>query len=693
MLGRFFLQILNMSLTAGVMILAVVLIRILLRKAPKIFPYCLWAVVLFRLICPISFSSPVSLLGALGAEASKEGSMTYISVDFLGGPEDQNETAYPANSGALYGQQSWDDINGLGQQEGTKQLSEKAVGNNQAWYRSVNLQDIFWPAEFSAAMRFSTLIWIMGILGFSVYSAVSIIKLKGGLRSAKEEISKGNIGVFRSDKVKMPFVIGFFRPNIYLPEDMELHEQSYILIHERVHIRRGDHIWRILAYTALCLHWFNPLVWVAFFLSERDMEMSCDEAVIRKFGSHIKKEYSTSLLTMSAGIRVSNGISPAFAEGDTGSRIRNVLHYKKPTVILLGTAVVISILTAVFLLGNPAKASQDDQEQEAYMHYAIVKEVNERQDQKDGSTIISLVLSSGYRVVIGDGTSVEPYFEFDMSQGIQVGDLVRLTFPKGEEIATLETYPAQFSQTPELVEVMGRSFGIEQVEAMEAEAQYRFTVPQGMAPDAKKGDYLNIWHYPDVERYLDPYGEEQEPELLANTAVLEVDEWEHHIWVQLSQEQVDAFMREFGFGIFCTLDKSDTDLTDGEGGGGNRREISTELRSLTAQMLVDERIPDGEYLVLVSSLSYSEGVIDGYRVDDWNSDKELPKLTFSVLFSCWVYEETDAHYVERGLQDFVLQTEEKLAFGDVPLHLVFKDGKIVRAFLNEPESLLQGLKS
>ena len=368
MLGKFFLQVLNMSLTAGVMILAVVLIRLLLRKAPKIFSYCLWAVVLFRLICPLSFSSPVSLLGTLGVTASEQGSMTYISDDFLGELGTQNLMAHLTSVDAVPGQQYLDDMDGWMWQEGIKQLLEKTEGNEQAWYRNVSLQDILWPAEFSVAMKTGMLIWLTGILGFAVYCAVSVRKLKGSLRSAREEVSRGNIRILRTDKVNTPFVIGLVRPRIYLPEDMEWQEQSYVLLHERVHIRRGDHCWRILAYAALCLHWFNPLVWLAFFLSERDMEMSCDEAVIRKVGSHIKKEYSTSLLTMAAGSRVGKGLSPAFAEGDTGSRIRNVLRYRKPTVILIGAAVVISVLAAIFLLGNPESAPEDDLDIEIFYH-------------------------------------------------------------------------------------------------------------------------------------------------------------------------------------------------------------------------------------------------------------------------------------------------------------------------------------
>ena len=369
MLGKLFLQILNMSLTAGVMILAVVLIRLLLRKAPKIFSYCIWAVVLFRLICPVSFYSPISLLGTLGAETSKQGSMTYISEDFLRESGAQRGMTYPEEGDVSSWHQALGAIDGRMQQEGIEQTLEKTVGDMLAWLRSVNLQDIFWPAEFSTAMKVSTLIWIMGILGFAVYSMVSIRKWKSSLRYAREETRKGNIRVFHTGKVTIPFVTGLFRPRIYLPENMEQHELSYVLLHERVHIKRGDHVWRILAYAALCLHWFNPLVWAAFLLSERDMEMSCDETVIRKVGSHIKKEYSTSLLTMSAGSRRRHGLSPAFAEGDTGSRIRNVLRYKKPAVILVGAAVVISVLAAVFLLGNPENAPQDDQVQDIEIFY------------------------------------------------------------------------------------------------------------------------------------------------------------------------------------------------------------------------------------------------------------------------------------------------------------------------------------
>ena len=447
MLGKFFLHILNMSLTAGVMILAVVLIRLLLRRAPKIFSYCLWAVVLFRLICPVSFSSPISLLGTLGAEASQQGSMTYISEDFLRESEAQRRMAYPAEGDSTFWHQSLDVLNGRMQQEGIEQNSEKTVGGMLAWLRSVNLQDILWPAEFSTAMKVSTFIWIMGILGFAVYSMVSVRKWKGSLHSAKEESRKGNIRIFRTDKVKIPFVTGLFRPRIYLPEDIEQHEQSYVLLHERVHIKRGDHAWRILAYAALCLHWFNPLVWAAFFLSERDMEMSCDEAVIRKAGSHIKKAYSTSLLTMSVGSRGSHRLSPAFAEGDTGSRIRNVLRYKKPAVILVGAAVVISVLAAVFLLGNPKSAPQDDPVQDIEIFYTadegevdysfIPSAENDAEVQSKAEEEEKIVITLALANFAGDGMTLIEECAYRFNKDNEKYYVELRTCSYGEELGTM----------------------------------------------------------------------------------------------------------------------------------------------------------------------------------------------------------------------------------------------------------------
>ena len=134
-----------------------------------------------------------------------------------------------------------------------------------------------------------------------VYSMVSYGKLRMRLRGVAAEEEAGRI--YRTECVETAFVCGLFCPRIYLPLALGEEEKAYILLHEQIHIRRGDQIWRALSYLALCIHWFNPLVWIAFYLSGKDMEMSCDEAVIRKMGSGVRKDYSASLLSLACGRR------------------------------------------------------------------------------------------------------------------------------------------------------------------------------------------------------------------------------------------------------------------------------------------------------------------------------------------------------------------------------------------------------
>ena len=191
------------------------------------------------------------------------------------------------------------------------------------------------------------------------YSLVSLLRLRKKLKGAVREQKN----IFRLPGKGTPFVYGLIRPRIYLPEVLGKTEQEYILLHERIHIRRGDHIFRLLAWLALCLHWFNPLVWLAFSLSGRDMEVSCDEAVLQKLGSGVKKEYSASLLNLAAGERIVKGIPLTFGESDTGSRIKHVLRYKKPKRLLAGAAVLLCVVLAAALLSNPGQKTVEKTEE------------------------------------------------------------------------------------------------------------------------------------------------------------------------------------------------------------------------------------------------------------------------------------------------------------------------------------------
>jgi len=159
--------------------------------------------------------------------------------------------------------------------------------------------------------------------------------------------------IYLADEIHSPFVMGLFRPKIYLPSEMEEREQSYIILHEQHHIRRLDHIAKALAFAALCIHWFNPLVWAAFILSGKDMEMSCDEAVVRKLGPEIRGDYSASLLSLATGKHIMAGMPLDFGEGNTKDRIKNLASWKKPALWVVLVAVIACAALAVCLLTNP----------------------------------------------------------------------------------------------------------------------------------------------------------------------------------------------------------------------------------------------------------------------------------------------------------------------------------------------------
>lgn len=332
-------NLVNMSITGGVVILAVLVLRMLLRKAPKIISYCLWSVVLFRLLCPVSFSLPVSLLETAGSPAVEEGIVHYI-------PEDILYSEAPAENMQAPG-------NGYGATDNALPLaSEKRITDT---------------------VEIGMMIWGGGVLLILTYAVGMLIILLGKLRGAnlvdREKLRAAgggalipdNVAVYEKRGLPTPFVLGMVRPKVYLPSGINDAELRYILLHEGIHIRRGDHIVKVVSFFTLCLHWFNPLVWAAFFLSGRDMEMACDEAVLRRLGNSVKKDYSASLLNMATGRRILGGAPLAFGEGDTGSRIRNVLKYRKPRTILICIASGTALAAAVLLLANPMGTAEADE--------------------------------------------------------------------------------------------------------------------------------------------------------------------------------------------------------------------------------------------------------------------------------------------------------------------------------------------
>ena len=315
--------LLNMSLTASVAIVLVTLLRLLLKKAPKVISYALWGVVLFRLLCPVSIGSDFSVYNLFDTPTEESGTATSI-IEYV--PSNIVHTEYPAVALPV---------------PGISDAINETLPQGEEQLRADPLEGPIFVATY---------VWMAGVLAMVIYSIVSYIRLRRKL----SVVVPLRDNIFIADDIKSPFVVGLFRPKIYLPCNLGDKEQEYIILHEQHHIKRLDHVMKALAFLALAIHWFNPLVWVAFVLASKDMEMSCDEAVIRKVGGDVRADYSASLLTLATGRRIIAGTPLAFGEGDTKGRINNLSKWKKPAVWVVLLAVLACAILAIGLLTNPA---------------------------------------------------------------------------------------------------------------------------------------------------------------------------------------------------------------------------------------------------------------------------------------------------------------------------------------------------
>lgn len=343
----FFSQIINMSLTGSAAIAVVVLARLLLKRAPKIISYGLWAIVLVRLLCPLAFPSDLSFLSLWDApvkEAAVGNRMEYISI------EGQPVANMP---GTDSGTASWEDLRApyIENMEladiNTATRTDNGQKTDHIKKPSVTVT-VEHPLAAEKVLPVAAL-WMLGAVLMVLYGSITCLKLRRSLVGAIHVRDH----IFMSDYITSPFVMGVFRPRIYLPSSLGEREQSYILLHEQHHIQRLDHVFRMLAFLALCIHWFNPLAWLAFVLSGRDMEMSCDEAVVKRLGEEIRADYSASLLGFATGRRINAGMPLAFGEGDPAGRIRNLARWKRPAFHAVLVAFAFSGILAVVLLTNP----------------------------------------------------------------------------------------------------------------------------------------------------------------------------------------------------------------------------------------------------------------------------------------------------------------------------------------------------
>lgn len=333
MIVDFLPELLRINLVTSIVILIILGARLILKRAPKVFSYALWAIVLIRLLIPVSIQSPISVVPNTPAASGAVINSALPEIEFET-PRDREQNYYE---------------------------SQNTTSEEVQVYMSHTMEPIV----------YLSVAWLIGMASMVLYSSISYLNIKKKVRIAVP--LRDNIWI--ADDIRSPFVIGFIRPKIFLPNNLGDQEQEYIILHEQHHIKRFDHVIKALAFLALTIHWFNPLVWIAFVLACKDMEMSCDEAVIRKLGENVRADYSASLLTLATGHRIIAGTPLAFGEGDTKGRIKKLAKWKKPAVWVLVLTIIICLVLGVCLLTD--RVSRQNQHVGNTFYYGSVTEQNE----------------------------------------------------------------------------------------------------------------------------------------------------------------------------------------------------------------------------------------------------------------------------------------------------------------------------
>ena len=306
-----FLKLVNLSISASWLILAVLVLRVVLKKAPKWVMPLLWGVVALRLVCLFSIESALSLIPSAETIPS----------------EIVTETREPV----LYEQATLDIVTN----PTLPSAAEVPVGVSRQ--------------QAQVDFNIYSVLWLAGMAALLVHALVSAGKLKKKLATAI--LLRDNI--YESEFVDSPFVFGVVKPNIYLPMHMDEGTAAYVIAHERAHLARRDHWWKVLGYLVLALHWFNPLVWVAYILFCRDIELACDEKVVKGLDGAARADYSQALLSCAAPGRAVAACPLAFGEGNIKTRVKSALHYKKPAFWVAAAAVLAVVIVAVCFLTNP----------------------------------------------------------------------------------------------------------------------------------------------------------------------------------------------------------------------------------------------------------------------------------------------------------------------------------------------------
>lgn len=405
-----FLKIVEMSITASWLVLVVLLLRQILKKAPKWIVCGLWILVGVRLICPISIESTLSLMPDIvnnttevfQQKAGEEGNIDYLILNM-------NETIHSITAPA----------------------TGSVEPHNQ---KPVNQAQVVLACGFA--------VWMTGMIVMAIYMIVSIMRIKKQVREAVKIRDR----IWKCDTIETPFVLGVLKPRIYLPSNLEPMDLEYVLAHEEAHLKRHDHIWKPLGFALLTVYWFNPILWVAYVLLCRDIEIACDEKVLQSIGVDRKKSYSTALINCSVSRKMIAACPVAFGEIGVKERVKRVLNYSEPTGIMILIAVVLLIGTMVCFLTNPVSATRDmDLSLQEYLEEQILKQHGtELVNDNIGITEFDIlaVEETGQEIIVYLWTLYEEYcFEYNelkLEAGVSRPEV--LTVKKEKENYELSEY-------------------------------------------------------------------------------------------------------------------------------------------------------------------------------------------------------------------------------------------------------------
>lgn len=336
-LRELFVGTLNLAVAASWLIVVILLLRPLLKKfAPRWVLCALWAVVAVRLVCPVMLHSDLSVYRLAGDAVNANGQVTYFEdTGFCGDVSYRPATLLPGVSTPTVTPSTVDDS--------APEVSADAVVQSSTPSRSVD-------------MNLLSIAWAVGIYIIVMAALAGYLSLRSAVAASIP--LEGN--VYLCDNIKSPFILGVFRPRIYLTSGMDEAARDCVLRHERAHLRRWDHVWKPLGFVLLAVYWYDPLVWVAYILFCRDMELACDERVIRDMAAEERAAYSQALLDCSRGRRWVAACPLAFGEVGVKTRVKAVLWYKKPGFWVSVAAVLVCIAVAVCFLTNPKGAGNEE---------------------------------------------------------------------------------------------------------------------------------------------------------------------------------------------------------------------------------------------------------------------------------------------------------------------------------------------